>query len=404
MRFYTQSHISERIAETPEGYLICHDVPIARTGFMEYEAGEVPVEPIKGNPVVQIERTEAFVFDPVAVGSFEGKPVTIGHPREDVTPANWKELAKGHAQDVRRGEGEAADLLLADLIITDADAIALVRGGLRDISCGYDTTYEQIKPGYGRQSQIRGNHIALVQQGRCGSRCRINDQSEATMSKEKKTRASDWLPNFFRRPEVQKALDEAQKETPPADEIPPKDPKPPAQDEGGDRLASLESKVEELTILVRSLAEGKTGDEDDPKPEGEKQPAQPDVPDTKAADAARVATVDADTMQGASILMPGISVTATDSRCAVQRLALRTATKDAAVDKVVKAALGGSTLDSCDCVTLDAAFGVAKEVVAERNNGKTADSLVQATTRDFGQTVTPADINAANEAFHKGGK
>ena len=36
---YYGSHISEHLVKTPEGYLICYDVPINRTGTQMYTAG-----------------------------------------------------------------------------------------------------------------------------------------------------------------------------------------------------------------------------------------------------------------------------------------------------------------------------------------------------------------------------
>ena len=42
MRYYTTSHLSENRRRTPEGYLLCIGVPIARTGLMEYLPEELP--------------------------------------------------------------------------------------------------------------------------------------------------------------------------------------------------------------------------------------------------------------------------------------------------------------------------------------------------------------------------
>jgi hypothetical protein len=57
------------------------------------------------------------------MASFEGMAVTIGHPR-DLTgrsslcyPDNWRQLAHGHIQNVRRGTDDKTDLLLADVIV-----------------------------------------------------------------------------------------------------------------------------------------------------------------------------------------------------------------------------------------------------------------------------------------------
>ena len=63
-----------------------------------------------------------------------------------VNPENWKELAVGHLQNVRRGTGDQSDLMLADLIVKDENAIQLIEDGLREVSCGYDAEYEQTEP------------------------------------------------------------------------------------------------------------------------------------------------------------------------------------------------------------------------------------------------------------------
>jgi hypothetical protein len=170
MRYHIASSLSEHIKETPEGYLLCLDAPIARTGVQMYAAEEVPLEAAYDG-TVRVYRMAEEVFAPETVASYEGKPVTLDHPEDNVSPENWRELARGVAQNVRRGEGETADLLLADLLITDAEAIEAVRGGLREISCGYDAGYEDLGPGVGRQTDIIGNHVALVRAGRCGPRC-----------------------------------------------------------------------------------------------------------------------------------------------------------------------------------------------------------------------------------------
>ncbi len=44
--FYTTEQISEHISKTPEGFLLCESVPIARVGDYEYSKDEVPIEPV----------------------------------------------------------------------------------------------------------------------------------------------------------------------------------------------------------------------------------------------------------------------------------------------------------------------------------------------------------------------
>jgi hypothetical protein len=422
-RFHLPTRLSEHLAETPEGFLVCRDVPIARVGVQEYAPGEAPEVQAAGQALVRIERGEDEVFAPEAVASFEGKPLTVGHPDEDVTPANWRALAVGHAQNVRRGAGVQSDLLLADIVVTDERAITLVRAGLREVSCGYDAEYEQTGPGRGRQTAIRGNHIALVPRGRCGPRCRItdnHDKEDAMTKMKKKTSVTDRLLDVFRRPEVRKALDEAEPDPVASAEAGAEETA--KDEEGGQRLAALEASLAELVIEVRRIAakvdkpEPGAATDDEPDPEEVKDEDEPQgetgekaksggARDAAPARVRDAATVDSDTRRRAEAMVPGLRVAAADKRCAVQRVALRSAVRDAAVARTVNGVLRGSTLDDCDCVTLDAAFLAASEVAAANNNRRTADGLARASVRDFGHTVTPADINKLNAEFHnKGGK
>jgi hypothetical protein len=169
--------IGPNMSRTKHGNLICRNVPIARVGWMAYGPGETPIE-AGPDGIARVYRSEDELFRPETIGSFMGTAVVNEHPDEDVTPKNWKQLAQGFSLDnVRRGEGEDADVLLADLIITDEDLIEAVLSGKREVSCGYDADYEATAEGEGRQSNIIGNHIALVEKGRCGPRCAIGDRA-----------------------------------------------------------------------------------------------------------------------------------------------------------------------------------------------------------------------------------
>ena len=156
----------------PEGYLLCLNVPVARTGTQEYLPEELGLAP--GSFLIPVERPEDEVFSPETMASFEGMPVTNDHPPDGVDVSNIRALQKGHAHNVRRGSGEESDLLLADLIITDPVLIDLIFSGKREISCGY--TYELCQEnGQYIQRKIRGNHVAIVDAGRAGSRVSIKD-------------------------------------------------------------------------------------------------------------------------------------------------------------------------------------------------------------------------------------
>lgn len=173
---YFGSRISDHILKTPEGFLICKDVPIARTGTQQYRGCEF------GGPVADgiynVQRPEAEVFDRAAVASFEGKPVCDEHPEEDVTPDNYGRYMKGVCRDVRRGDGDLSNCLVADLVIYDADLIGKIEAGKREISCGYDCLWNPTSDSSYDQLEIRGNHIAVVDRGRAGHKVAIRDTAD----------------------------------------------------------------------------------------------------------------------------------------------------------------------------------------------------------------------------------
>ena len=169
---YYGTKLSENISRRdPEGYLLCLNVPVARTGFQEYLPEELG---LTGPGTVQVYRPAEEVFAPEALASFEGMPVTDGHPPDGVDVRNARRLQMGHAHHIRRGAGGESDLLLADLIITDPRLIGEILGGKREISCGY---HYELREENGRyvQRRIRGNHIAVVDAGRAGHRVCIKD-------------------------------------------------------------------------------------------------------------------------------------------------------------------------------------------------------------------------------------
>ena len=187
MLTYYGSRISPHMTETPEGYLICHDVPINRTGTQEYTAGEMQLD---GDPerIITVNRYPEDVFDAAALASFEGKDVTAGHPPENLTPENHAAYSKGHVENVRR----AGDQTIADLHIKDATLISEIKNGIiREVSCGYVCNWEPDGAGY-KQTNIRGNHVAIVPHGRAGHDVAIKDQAAKRAEKGSKAMSNFW--------------------------------------------------------------------------------------------------------------------------------------------------------------------------------------------------------------------
>jgi len=162
------------------GYLAVR-AKAARVGTYDYAGSEVDptnAHGLRDAAVVKVLRDEATVFDQKAVRSFIGKPITDDHPLAAVTADNHRSLARGTIMGAIRD----GDHLAFDLLLTDADAIAKVQAGKRELSNGYsaalefgDFTAPDGSKCQARQTSIVGNHVAIVDRGRAGPSCAIKD-------------------------------------------------------------------------------------------------------------------------------------------------------------------------------------------------------------------------------------
>lgn len=166
MKFLIAERISANKYKTPEGYLVCVDSVLARTGKQTYRKNEIFVD-CNDDTEIEVDRKPEEVFSEATLASFENKPITIEHPDEDVNTGNFKTLAVGFVRDIHRGKDNGQDVMLGTLVITDEEAISAVESGeLLDLSCGYDCDIEDsANP---QQRNIRGNHVALCENGRAG--------------------------------------------------------------------------------------------------------------------------------------------------------------------------------------------------------------------------------------------
>ena len=167
MKVLIREKLSPHKFKTPEGYLICQDAILARTGKQTYRKNELFLD-TDDDSEVEVDRPYDEVFAKETLASFENKPITIEHPDEDVTIDNYKDYSVGFARDIRQGKVDNEDVIIGNLVITDKDAIDKIESGeMVELSCGYDCDIvgDDNSP---RQTHIRGNHIALCEQGRAG--------------------------------------------------------------------------------------------------------------------------------------------------------------------------------------------------------------------------------------------
>lgn len=154
---------------TDQGYLVSKGVKLARVGAMEYLNSELGKS---GNGITDVYVDAEQLFNDATIQSFEGMPITINHPEEmEVNAKNWEELTKGHITNIRPSDDK--QFLLGDAIINSSSAIDTIQSGMIEVSCGYDADIEEIN-GKLTKVNIRGNHLAIVDEGRCGGDCKLN--------------------------------------------------------------------------------------------------------------------------------------------------------------------------------------------------------------------------------------
>lgn len=432
IRFYTVEQLGEKQSLTPEGFLLCEEVPIARTGTMKYGPGETPI-PVGPDGYVLIDRTDEEVFSEQFLASIVGKPVTIEHPPEDVVPSNYKTYATGTSLNPRRGSGMQSDLLIADLLITDPAAIRAIRqDGLREISVGYDAQYDEDSPGRGHQYDLIGNHVALVDSGRCGGRCSIGDhkfsgdsnmkvideakkddekedmkdkakdtegENKEDKKEEKDTKTYDAEATESRFKKIEDTLEKMSKSYDKVmDMMSAKDKAKDADEEEKEDMKAKDTKGKDNEAVEEELEQE--------APEGHEKDAR------KARDSVYLEDSFQETVAQAEILVPGIRIptfdkaaspkSTLDSICRLRRNALDLANNTAEGRGIIEE-VNGKPLDveGMSCGQVRNMFKAAVAIKKRQNSARTGDweNKTSAGTGVKGEIRTPAEMNKAMQEF-----
>jgi len=449
------TQIGQTRYRTPEGYLFCDGVRIARTGPLMYRADEMPeLEP--QNNMVVMERDADVLFSPETISSFQGKDVTIDHPDELLTPETWRREAVGTVLNPRRGEGIDHHYLLADLLIKDQRAIDSIEDGLVEVSCGYDGERESLRPGQGRFKAIIGNHVALVERGRCGPSCAIGDDGEKVMAVKKRSTWDRLRTAFMARDEAafNEELETAQNEMKDEDpqrlviEVRPaqaegesavenelakdEDPVAPADPIArvvemltsfGERLDRIEAGVAKNAAAEAAETQQEVSDEEETmEPETEKDPEEvvadeePEETDEENKEGAPAPVMDRAAFKGvvakAEILAPGVKIptfdakasrkTIADAMCGLRRKALEAAYADPKRRAFVTQIVGDKpAFDKMPCPHMTVVFDAASALAKAANNAP----RVSLDRQLFSQgPMTPARYQEMIAANRKGEK
>lgn len=156
------------MTKTDEGFLVGKAI-FTRTGIFKYQRAD--------GSVYNELRTPEEVFNQDSINSFKLKPITNNHPTTKVNADNAKDLQVGHIGEDLKRDGNN---LIGSIMITDSQTIKDVENGKRELSLGYTT--ELVKEDGDvngesyefKQTNIKGNHLAIVYQARAGRQARLN--------------------------------------------------------------------------------------------------------------------------------------------------------------------------------------------------------------------------------------
>lgn len=378
--FLIEDEISDNLSYTPDGFLLAENVKIGRTGTQVYAPDEIPeIEP-GADGLIRIQRTEEEVFNENVLASANGKPVTIDHPVEGVSPENWDKVAVGTMLNPRR-EG---NYLVADLLITSDYGIdQVINNKLRQVSLGYSADYKQISPGHGIQTGIVLNHLSIVEKGRAGPSCSIQDsintnllnnplQEETKMSKTKSA-LSRFLKSWKT---FDSEIEELEKEITDEDET-----------ETCDEENSIESRLSKIEDAIAELTKSEKEETSDEDKEDEKE----ELEKTEDEDEDEEEKMTGDSISKAEILVPGNKLTS-------KREVLRVVTGDSKT--IVNSLLAGKKVKDLSEDAISVLFESAASIKAMKNNSKmkagttgTTDSLVR-------KQFTGSDWNKVFAEFH----
>lgn len=439
MKFQTILKLGPNREVTKEGFTVFRNVSISRIGEQVYGPDEgTGIEP-GPDGLIHITRTPEEVFRQEALDSCNGKSLVIEHPDDDVTPANWRTLSNGFMVNARRGTGEQRDECVADIFVTTPEAITEIDSGMREVSLGYDADYFQTGPGRGDQRNYYINHLALVEAGRCGSRCAFRDNAinpkENIMSKIwdrlQAAIASKDEAAITRAVLDARAKDEDEEEA----EKKKKAAEDKARDEENEKFKKeTKDSIAKIAATLDKLAKDKAKDEeeeeerkkkeaeakDKAKDEEESAEVEDEAPEaSKAKDSAPLEDAFNTVKMAAEIIAPGVQIptfdraaspkaTFRDCICGLRRKALTQGLQDGATAGIIEQVRGrvidAAGIAALNCGQTRALFNGVYALKKQSNNAAVAAGS-GATARTGDAPLTPMDrFKAASASRHSAKK
>jgi len=164
------------------GFLEIKSNPLSKVGVFPYYGRSIGLEGLEADEIYMVYRPEEELADQECIDSFKLIPWIDEHEMlgSGFTPAEQKGVAGTTGEDIYFDDG----YLKGNIRLFSEGLFDSIQSGKKELSCGYRCKYELAIGEFEGQSydviqkDIRGNHLALVQEGRMGPEVAVLDKSE----------------------------------------------------------------------------------------------------------------------------------------------------------------------------------------------------------------------------------
>lgn len=219
IRYETTTPIDKFTIDPITGFLHVKNVPITCEGVRPYRQFD--------GQRIQEAKTPEELFSAATVDSANNKPVTDDHPTDAngntimVNRDNSQQFMKGFMSDHARVD-KSTKTIRNDLIITDSKLINKIRHGKQELSIGFQMQLDPTKGELNgqaydaKQTNIRINHVAIVDRGRAGHSVRLTADSAEEIpedNEKKKGEKMDFTKVHTKQGDISVAVEDADKLT-----------------------------------------------------------------------------------------------------------------------------------------------------------------------------------------------
>jgi len=184
--------MDERLMDT-NGWFEIKNNPISKVGVFPYSGRTLPNAP-DPNKMYMVYRPASELSSPETIDSFKLVPwidnhTMLGNEEDGMTPAEQKGIHGVVGEEVYFAETDMFPdgALFSNIKAFSESMKSLIDAGKEELSCGYRCKYEYAPGEFNGQKydyiqrEIRGNHLALVNQGRMGPEVSVLDHFTFTI-------------------------------------------------------------------------------------------------------------------------------------------------------------------------------------------------------------------------------